>query len=229
LIFEVRRKAGEFFQDEASMDRMNGNAALVGSSNSLVTFATGIAQQEREDIQDVLLYADLFASQFRSQKKDWHSWMHVYRERLAARGFKRESVIVGDSEVLSSVDDLTQATFKIIGPWAGGQLADFVRRSFDALGINQMVNAFFRGNLDSGLLGSFQVIPCETTASGDISVLLCGLYLSSDEYSQGRRRLIFHFKGGGYAFDRGAYARHRSAVSDYLSDKARASISGLTV
>lgn len=202
------------------MDRMDGNAARLGSSNSWVAFVPDVAQQEREDIQDVLLYADLFASQVHNRKKDWHSWMHIYRDRLMARGFQRKSIIVGDSELLSSVDDLARATFKIIGSSASRQLVEFVRESFDGLGINQMADAFFRGNLEPDALGDFQVIPCEKTVSGEVSVLLCALHLSA-EYSQGsRRRLILHFKGGGYKFDSRAYAQHRSTVSDYLSNKA---------
>ncbi len=203
------------------MDRIEGNAAWLGSGNSWVGFVPGVAQQEREDIQDVLLYANLFASQFYTRKNDWHSWMHVYLGRLMARGFQRKSIIVGDSELLSSVDDLDRATFKVIGSSASRQLVELVRESFDGLGINQMADAFFRGNLVPGYLGSFEVVPCEKTVSGEVSVLLCSMLLSA-EYSQGsQRRLILHFKGGGCTFDSEAYAQHRDAVSDYLSNKTR--------
>jgi hypothetical protein len=206
------------------MGTVDSNAAIIGNINSLVAFVPGMSEQERTDVLNVLLYAQLFASHSRDLEKDWHGWMHVYRNRLVARSFQRKSIIAGNSEVLSSVDDVVQATFKVIGPSASGQLIDLVRRSFDAMGIKQIAKAFFDGDVESGQLGSFQIVPCEKTASGEVSVLLCGLHLSSDDYSQGRQRLIFHFKGGSYSFDNAAYATHRDSVSDYLRNKANATV-----
>lgn len=206
------------------MGTADSNAAIIGNSNSLVAFVPGMSEQEQADLLNVLLYAQSFASHSRDLKSDWHGWMHVYRSRLAARSFKRISIIAGDSEVLGNADDLVQATFKVIGSSANGRLIDLVRRSFEVMGIHQIANAFFDGNIESGQLGSFQIVPCEKTASGEVSVLLCGLHLTSDAYSQGRRRLIFHFKGGSYRFDNHAYAAHRDSVSDYLRNKANATV-----
>jgi hypothetical protein len=211
------------------MDRMDGNATLLGSRNSVVAFVPGVSAQERADIEDVLLHAQLFASHSHDKNEYWSSWIHVYRTRLEARGFQRKSVITGDSELLSSVDDLFQATFKIVGSAASRPLVDLVRGSFHNLGVSQIAEAFFDGNIASTRLGSFQIIPCEKSASGAISLLLCGLQLGSDGYTGGQRRLIFHFKGGVYQFDREAYAAHRASVSAYLHGKADAYVKRIQI
>lgn len=204
------------------MDRMDGNATLLGGRHSVVAFVPGVSAQERADIEDVLLFAQLSASHSYDKQKHWNSWLHVYRTRLEARGFQRKSVITGDSELLSSVDDLSRATFKVVGSAASRPLIDLVRRSFDNLGISQIAEAFFDADSASTRLGSFQIIPCEKSASDGIAVLLFGLQLASDDYSAGQRRLILHFKGGVYRFDPEAFDKHRDSVSAYLSGKAGA-------
>lgn len=206
------------------MDKMDSNASLLGGRDSVVAFVPGVSVQERADIEDVSLFAQLSASHSYDRQEHWSSWMHVYRARLEARGFQRISVVTGDSELLSSVDDLSTATFKIVGSAASRPLMDLVRRSFHSLGINQIAEAFFDQGGASANLGNFQITPCERSASGSMSVLLCGLRLSSDDYSAGQPRLILHLKGGVYRFNEQAYAQHRASVTDYLKGKANAYI-----
>ncbi|WP_397450113.1 hypothetical protein [Pseudomonas sp. NA-150] len=211
------------------MNTVNNNAAILGRINSLVAFFPGLSAQEKSDIQNVLLYAQSFASQTYDFERSWHSWMHYYRNRLEARGFQLQSLVTGDSEIISSVDDLARATFRVHGASASAQLADLVRRSVAAMGINRIVTAYFEGGIDSGNLGSFQIVPCEKTPSGDLTVLLCGLHLSVDGYSAERRRLVFHFKGGSYRCDPGVYAAHRKSVSDYLRNNPEAYFKNITL
>lgn len=211
------------------MDRMDGNATLLGGRNSLVAFAPSVSAQERADIEDVLLFAQLSASHPYDKNEYWSSWMHVYRTQLETRGFQRISVITGDSELLSSVDDLSWATFKVVGSAASRPLIDLVRRSFGSLGISQIAKAFFDADSASTRLESFQIVPCEKSASGGISVLLFGLQLASDDYSAGQRRLILHFKGGVYQFDLEAFDKHRDSVSAYLSGKVGAYITRIQI
>lgn len=68
-----------------------GNAAYLGDIPSMVTFLPGLTSEERTDIQDVLLDAQLFAGKQFDFKTQWSSWMHYYRSRLKTRGIQQKA------------------------------------------------------------------------------------------------------------------------------------------
>ncbi|CAM3219934.1 hypothetical protein BZK31_16085 [Pseudomonas floridensis] len=203
------------------MTSHTGNASYLGNRPSLVAFLPGLSRQAREDVQDVLLDAQLFADRLNDFDEQWANWMHYYRHRLGMRGLQQEGLVVGDSRVLSSTEDLFEATFKVTGSASRERLGGMVQRAFSALGIEQAAEAYFQHGVDQGRLGSFQIVPCERLDDKRVSMLLCSLRLSVDEHSGGARRLLFFFKGGSYAFDTQAYAAHRDDVKRYLGGKAR--------
>lgn len=99
------------------------NAAYLGNIPSMVAFLPGLASEERTDIQNVLLDAQLFAGRQFDFKTQWGSWMHYYRSRLKTRGIQQKGLVLGDSLVVSSVDDLLEATFKVSHPRIASVLA----------------------------------------------------------------------------------------------------------
>lgn len=205
------------------------NAASLGDIPSLVAFEPDMTGQERTDIQDMLLDAQAFASHVFDFHRQWTSWMHYYRNRLSARGLRQKSLVLDDSLLVSSTEDLMDATFRIIGTAGHDRLAELVRRSFHAMGVHEAAHAYFQQGFDSGRLGSFQIVPCASLEAGQSLVLLCGLHLSVDEYSAGGRRLLFYFKGGAYVFESAVYARYRADVARYLKTRADALISHVNI
>jgi hypothetical protein len=211
------------------MDVTEVTAVRLGDINSLATFAPGLTVQERTDIQDVLLDAQLFASHLHDFEQQWMSWMHYYRHCLSTRGLKLKSLVLDDSLVVSSTEDLMQATFRITGSTGREQLGELVRRSFKATGVYDAADAYFKRGGDQARLGSFQVVPCVRSRGDEILLLLCGLHLNADEYSAGGRRLLFYFKGGAYVFDSAVYAPYRADVTRYLKSKTNAFITDVNI
>ncbi|PBQ19733.1 hypothetical protein CCL08_08590 [Pseudomonas congelans] len=203
------------------MNADTDNAAYLGNIPSMVAFLPGLASEERTDIQSVLLDAQLFAGRQFDFKTQWGSWMHYYRSRLETRGIQQKGVVLGDSLVVSSVDDLLQATFKVSHPADRKLLGGLVQRAVAAMGVNQAAEAYFQSGFDEGRLGSFQVVPCENYEPGRMLLLLCSLHLSVDDHAPGTRRLLFHFKGGSYIFDSTTYVTHRDEVMRYLDGRAQ--------
>ncbi|KPC35516.1 Uncharacterized protein ABJ99_3926 [Pseudomonas syringae pv. cilantro] len=206
------------------MSTDTGNAAYLGNIPSMVAFLPGLSSEERTDLQDVLLDAQLFAGKQFDFKTQWSSWMHYYRSRLKARGIQQKGVVMGDSLVVSNVDDLLQATFRVSNPKDRQRLGGMVQRAVKAMGVNQAAESYFQNGFDQGRLGSFQVVPCEKYEPNRTLLLLCSLHLSVDDHAPGTRRLLFHFKGGSYTFDRNIYAAHRDSVARYLDGKAHSMV-----
>ncbi|AKF49666.1 MULTISPECIES: hypothetical protein [Pseudomonas] len=211
------------------MNADTGNAAYLGTIASMVAFLPGLSNEERTDVQNVLLDAQLFAGRQFDFKTQWGTWMYYYRSRLKARGIQQKGVVLGDSLVVSSVDDLLQATFKVSHPADRKRLGDMVQRAVAAMGVGQAAESYFQRGFDQGRLGSFQIVPCEKYEPGRMLLLLCSLHLSVDDHAPGRRRLLFHFKGGSYIFDSKVYAAHRDAVMRYLDGRAQGMVRAASI
>ncbi|BAP43121.1 putative uncharacterized protein [Pseudomonas sp. StFLB209] len=197
----------------------------LGDIDSLLAFFPGVAQPHREDIQDALLYAQQRAGHLYDFQSQWHSWIHAYRQHLEGLGFVPRGVVAGDSLVIGTVADLDRASFRIANPQVMQRLAELVRDSFTRLEVIEAAQAFFEGRGLSGVrLGSFQIMPCVSTANRDLSALLCSLRLNVDEYAASGRRLILHFKGAAYHFQPERFAPRREGVCTYLLGKSRAFI-----
>ena len=211
------------------MSAIETSGARLGDIPSLVAFGPGLVAQDKADIQDVLLDAQLFASHVYHFERQWTSWMTYYRSRLRARGLKRKSLVLDDSLLVASTDDLLQATFRITGTAGREQLGDLVRRSFSAMGVYEAAEAYFQRGIDTGHMGSFQIVPCVSSTTHESLLLLCGLHLNIDEYSAGGRRLLFYFKGGSYVFDSNVYPSYREDVRRYLKTKSNALIRQVSI
>lgn len=214
------------------MNRDKPNSVMGGSN--LVLFAPGISRQEKDDILDLLLYADYFASQAYRRQEFWKSWMDYYRNRLVRYGSTLKSQITKPPMVISDSHELDRATFAIVGSQGSVALADLVQTSFRALRVDQYARAFFESGRGAGNLGSFQIVPCEKTATGEVLILLCGLHISANTVTdifgpreRTQRGMVLRLVGGTYAFKPDVYAPHREMIRSRLVANAIRSVQNL--
>lgn len=201
------------------MGQGNIDAAIIG--NNLISFFPGMSAREKSDIQDVVTYADLSSSMKFDKQELWSSWIFNYRQRLETHGFKQTSFIVPDSKVLGSPNELGSEIFQIVGSHGSARLADMVKKAFSAARINDVVKVFFQQATVSDKGRFMQLVPCEKTASGDVVILFCGIYLSfsADALHADGKRVILYIRGGRYLFKSDVYASRRDAVSTYLDNR----------
>ena len=83
------------------MNADTGNAAYLGTIPSMVAFLPGLSSEERTDIQNVLLDAQLFAGRQFDFKTQWGTWMHYYRPRSRSVILRIASVLVAWCSVRS--------------------------------------------------------------------------------------------------------------------------------
>lgn len=198
----------------------------VGDSRTLVAFFPGVPLAQRDDVEAVLRYAQLFASHTYDFETQWHSWMQYYRSRLEKCGFVRQSLVVKDSVLLGSAEDVDTASFKVLGTGASEQVRELVRNTVTRLGIRQLALAYFENGRSSMQLGSFQIVAGEMEA-GATGLLLCSVRVNTDQACAGTRRLIMYCKGGSYRFDPLRYEPQRQTVDNYLRNRTNALIRSL--
>ncbi|MEB0079951.1 hypothetical protein QN386_06485 [Pseudomonas sp. CCI3.2] len=193
------------------------------AGNNLVSFVAGMSVQEKEDILDLLLHADFFASQAYDQHVHWKSWLDYYRNRMVKHGCQLKSQILRAPVVITDSCELDRLTFKVVGTEGSAKLARLVQASFNAIRVNEYAQAFFRRGTGAGRIGSFQIVPCERTANGEIRVFLCALRINAlaviDDswfWDNTHRDLVLHLVGGVYAFSTARYAPFREQIRTKL-------------
>ncbi|GFM89509.1 hypothetical protein PSCICO_49080 [Pseudomonas cichorii] len=192
------------------------NALIAG--NTIVSFSSTVSRQAREDIADMLLYAEFFATQSYRPNEFWTSWLNYYRSTLVRSGCKLKSQIVKEPMVITGAEELDSISFDITGSVRVDNLLELTRRSFKAARLNQYARHFFQYGSGSGSVGNFQIVPCEEVA-GEVHLLLCGLHASSTITSDSRggdswinREMVVRLGGGVYAFNRTVFASQRERI-----------------
>lgn len=202
--------------------------AIVGSS--MVSLYNGIDAQDRDDIFDCLLYADVFASRFHDQRKDYSNWLFRYRRRLETRGWVLENPIRHTPHVIFRASDLDAATFHVIDSTGARALADLAQATWRSTRINHHADHFFSRSSQDGELARFQMVPCMSDADGTVLMLICAIRLTGsvdirdfEFWTETRREMLLRISGGVYRFDRAVYGKYREDVRTQLigsSDRA---------
>jgi hypothetical protein len=198
------------------------SSAVVANSN-LVSFVNGLSAQERDDVLDLLMYADFFATQSFRQTSQWTSWLGYYRQQLERSGCQLQSLLVSPPTVIKSRAQLQGVDIAVKGTIAADNLLGMVRRSLRTAALDQYAGHFFQAGTGDGSISAFQVVPCEKTSNAEIQILLCGLYASAhaEERNRGGHRwtdrdMVIRLAGGVYVFNTQVYSEHRARIRSKL-------------
>lgn len=204
---------------------MEQEAAKV--SAGLEVFAKNIADQDRQDIVDLMLYAEVSASNKYDKNEQGGKWMDYYQGRLVKYGCTLEAFVAPDVLVASDWKSFLGLTYKVEGVVGAQEFIGHVKASFDALQITKKAMFFFQGYSGSERAVTINISSSELTEKGTILLLFFGLQLSS---SIEVKRFFFKDEtfydltirpnGGAFLFDRNKYATHRADILIKLKEAA---------
>lgn len=220
---------------EESMD-FNTSLEAYLAENAIITFASGMTKEERQDALDLLMQARMFASNAYDAKVHWKSWMDRYRNRLEKHGCQLLSLITEPPRVITSADELQGIAATVVGNVGSAALADMVAFAIGSIGQTEYADRFFSNGENGGALSDFVAVPCEKTPSGDILLVVFGMNVGLsvetrdfDFWTQTQRDMVLSVVGGLYRFDRDMYAKYREAISASLAGTAKARVKKLVI
>lgn len=190
-------------------------------------FAEDVVGQDRQDVLDLMLYAEMSANNKYNKNEQGSKWMDYYQARLVKYGCAMEAFIAPDILVASNWQGFLGLTYKIVGVVGGQEFIGHVKASFEALQITKKALFFFQGYSGSERTVTINISSCELTEKGAVLLLFCGLQLSSSievktlflekkiEYD-----LTIRPNGGAFLFDRDKYATHRADIQIKLKEAA---------
>jgi hypothetical protein len=185
-------------------------------SQSQAIFATGLQAQEKQDISDLLLQADVFASSAWDRKVHWQSWLDYHASRLKKHGCKVRATLINPPRFIDSEQALAEPFDLLVqgcedSPLLVGMLSDGLNQS----GYLGFCRTFLRHGTGPGHLADFQIVPCAKRADGDLSLLVCGLQ-AKGLYTDDRREVVLRLTGVEYSFDSRDYDAYRDEVKQHL-------------
>lgn len=211
------------------MSNSTNNALVMG--NTVISFA-GVSDRYRNDLMDLFMYAHHRATQTFRPDTQWTSWIDYYRNHLTNKGCRLDSILASQPQVIGSSDELGDFKFgvKRSAKRTDG-LMELARRSFRSANINAFARRFFESGHGVGQHSSFQIIPCEATATDDISFMICALHASASATAQAlggdswiKREMVVRLAGGVYNFNGPRYDGFRAQVQARLTEVGRFNI-----
>jgi len=198
------------------------------SGSSIVPFGPGLGRDTRDDICDLLLRADGFASHAYSREMNWNSWLHYHQQALQKYGCKWQSVTTVPTQRIHKLSEIEAIHLTIKSFDDPQRLFDLARLVLETLGIHAFAERFFRHGQAGDRLLSWQVAPCEINADGEVMLMNFGVSLQANVGRQAGgsvgpldRELVLKISGCAYVFDAHGYAAfYRQEVRDLLRDKA---------
>ncbi|HEY0286266.1 MAG TPA: hypothetical protein VGC62_04545 [Pseudomonas sp.] len=201
------------------------DALLVGGN--LVSFGAGISQDLRDDILDCLLYAQLSADKKHDRGQGWKRWIEQYQRVILQKGSQLTGAINPTSLTIKRLSDLRYLPLNPTGTATSPQLRALMRTSLDMLLKSGHAQTFFNTWFSSGRSENFQVVPCEMDEQGGVTILVCGLQMTTTALSQNfffwqalAGEMTVRSNGASFRLTAQSYEPYRKPIRDYLADNA---------
>jgi hypothetical protein len=186
-------------------------------SASVATFAAQLSAQQKQDISDLLLQADIFASTTWDRRIHWSAWVDYHRNRLERYGCRVRSVLINPPLFINSIEEL-EAPIRLSTKGGDGspQLHKLATDALNRSNCYAFAAEFLNKGAEDEHLGSFQVVPCIKHSNGVAILLVCGVHIRG-RYDDGRREVVMRWRGAEYEFDSQRYEPHRATVHQCLT------------
>jgi hypothetical protein len=196
--------------------------SIIGSN--LVSFLPGISPAERSRTLDCLMFAELYAGTVHKRDEAWASWMGIYHQMLPVTGFERTATLNEGPTRVGNMSGFKRETDKMVARIASPELAMAARRALEAMGNSDHAQQFFGSwfHFSSGRSESLQVVPCGLNNKGQISIVVCGLQMTTRTRVRPLSKWPFKYemaltmRGGSYFFQGDAYEINRERIEEEL-------------
>ena len=207
-------------------------------NKSIVSFVAGVSPENRQDILDSTLLAQLAAGHLYPDPKDLKQWYEKYTEVLRNIGWSIQANEFSEVASSGSLFEMKNAILGIISAAFGGNYLAIVTKVLDALknlSDSDSKIVAFEKNTHSAGKGTFQLAMVEEINDA-VALRMAGFIISTS--SAVKRILFFSSKKEtatvssntmACTLNKETYANVRSTVKQKLGDKAKQYIAEITI
>lgn len=237
------------FPENAYKSMMRGVPAAPESTNenedkaylnnkSIVSFVAGVNPENRQDILDSTLLAQLAAGHLYPNPQDLKQWYEKYTEVLRNIGWTIQENEFSEVTTSGSLFEMKNAILSLVSAAFGANYVAIVTKVLDALkslsDTNSKIVAFEKNTHSAGK-GTFQLALVEEV-NDSVALHMAGFILSTT--SEVKRILFFSSKKEtatvssstmASTLNKETYAKVRNTVKQKLGDKAQQYIAEITI
>ena len=202
-----------------------GESALV-TGNSVLSFVGGLTPQQKQDVQDCVLFAQLATDKAFPDKKRRQERFDFYSDVLTLCGWGATNNSIKEVTGLKQKFTMDQVALEIISSVIGVNkvLLDIVAVVFKALQKNPKALALFENEAGGSESGDFQILPCIGTVDGEVVMIKSAFHITSPkritkvlfwELSSNSVRL--YAGANNTTLNQKVYAGVRQSISDKLA------------
>ncbi|MBV6286537.1 hypothetical protein [Pseudomonas aegrilactucae] len=194
---------------------------MVGDNR--VSFADGMAPGDRQDMMDLMVYAEMYASKAVGQDAQPEAWNEFHHACLLRHGCRLISFLSSVTRPAHDLAEVRAFEVTVVQRDAEALFHDVISQSLRDLDLEAKAKRHFDSSAmprrESDKATHCKVTPCFTDRRNQPLLCFCGLVmrfevdvehgLLTDTY---RRYVTLTPHGGCYLFDRQAYASHRAFV-----------------
>lgn len=197
------------------------NVHMIGDNR--VSFTDSIVPQDRQDMMDLMLYAEMYASGVVAQNHQPERWHEFYHDCLIGHGCSLISFLASSTASAHTVAEVEAFKVTVVSHLRNSRFTDLVNQSLAALRPQEKARHHLQSQAmpqrvpEKALL--CKVSPCYGDEGNQPIVSFCGLVMRyevdvehgwlGDTY---RRFVTLTPHGGCYHFDRAVYATYRTQV-----------------
>ena len=206
-------------------------------AGSLVSFTNRLSTQNKEDVLNGTLLAQLAADGVADRTKQTEAWYRKYVEVLSHIGWVIQSFNFQRYTMRGESFAINKALLNIVKDLLTAEEFDLIERTMDSLqddGNQPWWHVFSKESSGPSENGNFQVCPCQQDSSGQVIMTLGSFYFQASETNE--RWFWFNYNASKMHFFRGTqtctldgdvYGQVRQTIKDMLGDQARDYLGGL--
>lgn len=209
-------------------------AALL--EDSLVSFTSGLSDQNRDDVMQSLLLMQLAANKKYSKMEEREQWYKFYHGGLSNLGWLTTANGYQSYSPAQQSFTMDEVAIEIITAIGGPGFARVAAAAAAALEKNSGALRLFENSNQSEHVSSFKMLPCLQTERGDVSMMLN--FMRFTKTVKTTRVLFWKFSSSQVNIFRGAdkiqlsaktYDGLRADIQEKLGKKGREFIAGLDI
>ena len=201
-------------------------------SGSLVSFTINLQGQDKEDVLNSTLLAQLAASKKYDRQKNTEKWYQLYVYVLEKIGWVIQSFSFEEYKSGSATFTMDKAVLQLLAAVASGSEVAIMKKTIEALeklpADDGRVEVLDTHSCTSNA-GNFQIMPCDVDKSGQVNMVLGAFHFTTKQRVR-NRFLFFEFNSASTRMYNGAqtvtlnqkmYGKVRDVVIEKLGDRAK--------
>jgi len=206
---------------------MSGQIETLLRGNSLVSFGASVSADLRADVMDCLQYAQLSADKKYHRSRQWREWIEQYQRVIYQNGARITGAIHPLRLEIRGVRDLRYLSARLRGEASSPELRQLLEQSIEQLMQSDHADAFFNSWFSSGQSETMQVIPCEADGHGGVTVLVCGLQMTTRALASSgfwwsliSGVMLLQANGASFLMTHDSYSPYRESIAGFLANQA---------